>query len=106
MDVHYTEWHITPFRRDDWLEVWRPALDRALAYGAKAAFLTRNEDDPLHIRQVTVWEDREDHQRWWFSDELNALRQQALSYYHKPIDSHWHTQIADATVQASNGSAR
>ena len=106
MDVHYTEWHITPFRRDQWLEIWRPALDRALAYGARAAFLTRNEDDTLHIRQVTIWEDRGDQERWWFSDELSAMRQEALSYYHKPVDSHWHTQIADAAVQASNGQPR
>ena len=67
-----------PFRRDRFLEIWTPALDRALAYGAKAAFLTRNEDDTLHLRQVTVWESRADHERWWFSDELSALRQEAL----------------------------
>ena len=36
MEVHYIEWHITPFRRDRFLEIWRPALDRALAYGAKS----------------------------------------------------------------------
>ena len=37
MEVHYIEWHIAPFRRDRFLEIWPPALDRALAYGAKAA---------------------------------------------------------------------
>ena len=103
MEVHYTEWHITPFRRDRWLAVWTPALDRALAYGAKAAFMTRNEDDTLHIRQVTMWEDRSDYERWWFSDELSALRQEAFPYYHKPVDSHWHARVADAALQSSNG---
>jgi hypothetical protein len=103
MEVHYVEWHITPFRRDRWLEIWRPALDRALAFGARAAFLSRNEDDPLHIRQVTMWESRADQERWWASDELSALREEALRLYHKPIDQHWHTQIADAAVQAADG---
>ena len=87
MDVHYIEWHVVPWRRDAFLEIWRPALDRALAHGAKAAWLTRNEDDTLHIRQVTVWENRADHEAWWFSDELISLRQQALNYYDKPVDA-------------------
>ena len=105
MEVHYVEWHIAPFRRDRWLEIWTPALDRALAYGAQSAFLSRNEDDPLHIRQVTVWENRDDQQRWWFSDELSALRGEALPLFHKPVDQHWHTKIVDAGVRASNGAA-
>ena len=102
-EVHYIEWHVTPFRRDRFLEVWTPALDRALAHGAKAAFLTRSEDDTLHLRQTTVWESRADHERWWFSDELSVLRQEALPYYAKPVEQHWHAQVADAAVQASNG---
>jgi heme-degrading monooxygenase HmoA len=103
MEVHYIEWHITPFRADRWFEIWRPALDRALAHGARGAFITRNEDDPLHFRQVTVWESRVDHERWWFSDELSVLRQEALAYYHKPVEQHWHAQVGDAAVQAANG---
>jgi heme-degrading monooxygenase HmoA len=101
-EVHYIEWHVTPFRRDRFLEGWKPALDRALAYGARSAILTRNEDDTLHIRQVTVWESRADHERWWFSDEVSAMRQSVFSWYHKPIDAHWHAQVASAAV-VSNG---
>ena len=102
MEVHYIEWHIVPFRRDRFLEIWRPALDRALAFGAKGAFLSRNEDDTLHIRQVTLWDNRADQAAWWFSDELISMRQEALSYYHKPVDAHWHARIADAAI-ATNG---
>jgi hypothetical protein len=103
MEVHYIEWHVTPFRRDRFIEIWRPALDRALAYGASAAFLTRSEDDTLHLRQTTKWNSRADHERWWFSDEVSALRQEALPYFAKPVEQHWHAPIADAAVQASNG---
>ena len=103
IEVHYVEWHVVPFRRDRFLRIWRPALDRALAFGARGAFLSRNEDDPLHIRQVTFWTDRADHERWWFSYELSTLRREAHPLYIKPIDQHWHAQILDAAVQASNG---
>lgn len=104
-EVHYIEWHVTPWRRDAFLEIWTPALDRALAYGAKAAFMTRNEDDTLHLRQTTVWDSRADHERWWFSDELSALRQAALSYYHKPVDQHWHARVAEAKLITNGHSA-
>ena len=104
-EVHYIEWHVAPWRRDAFLEIWTPALDRALAYGAKAAFMTRNEDDTLHLRQTTVWESRADHERWWFSDELSALRQAALSYYHKPVDQHWHARVAEAKLITNGHSA-
>ena len=78
-EVHYIEWHIVPFRRDRLVAIWTPALDRALAYGAKAAFLTRNEDDTLHLRQVTVWDSRADHERWkeryrWFFEAMAELQ--------------------------------
>ena len=32
----------------------------------------------------------------------SALRQQALAYYHKPVDQHWHARVADAAI-ATNG---
>ena len=103
MHVHYVEWHIVPFRADRWFAIWRPALDRALAYNARGAFITRNEDDPLHFRQVTLWDDRADQDRWWASDELSALRHEAFNLYQKPIDQHWHERVADAVVQVTNG---
>ena len=51
---------------------------------------------------MTLWENRADQEAWWFSDELISMRQQALKYYGKLIDAHWHAQIADAAI-ATNG---
>jgi hypothetical protein len=100
MHVHYIDWHVNPFRADRWLEIWRPALDRALAFGASASHLTRDVDDPLHFRQVSVWSDPDDFERYWASDELTALREAVLSYYQKPLVMTWHTLTADAAVAA------
>ena len=86
MQLNYIDWHVTPFRADRWLEIWRPALDRALAPSAPApCYLTRAIDDPLHFRQVSVWEDRADFERYWDSDEIARLREEALDYYNKPV---------------------
>lgn len=100
MHVNYIDWHVTPFRADRWLEIWRPALDRALAFGASTCFLSRSGDDPLHFRQVSTWERMEDFERYWASDEIGALREAALSYYHKPVGPVWHRLTAEAAVES------
>jgi quinol monooxygenase YgiN len=111
-EVNYIEWHVTPFRRDRFLEIWLPALDRALAFGARSCFLSRNEEDPLHFRQVSVWDDHADFDRYWASDEISGLRQEALRYYHKPVYPIWHTMTSEAVAgveaaaaEAESGSA-
>jgi hypothetical protein len=99
MHVNYIDWHVNPFRADRWFEIWRPALDRALAFGARSSFLTRSEDNPLHFRQVSIWEDRADFERYWASDEISALREAALSYYHKPVVTGWFSMSAVAAIE-------
>ena len=41
-----------------------------MAFGAKGWSLTRNEEDPLHFRQASVWDEHEDWERYWYSDEI------------------------------------
>ena len=101
MEVHYVEWHVTPFRRDRFIEAWRPALDRALAFGAGSCYLTRSIDDPLHFRQVSVWEDKTDFENYWASDKIATLREEALPLYHKPVLPNWHSLVAEAALDRS-----
>jgi hypothetical protein len=96
-DINYIDWHIHAFRADRWLEIWRPALDRATAFGARSSMLTRDIDDPLHFRQISVWDDHEDFERYWYSDEISALREEALNYFNKPVLPSWHTTTVDAS---------
>lgn len=101
MHVNNIDWHIVPFRADRWFEQWRPALDRALSAGASACYLTRDIDDPLHFRQVSVWENKSDFDDYWASDELSALRQEVMKLYHKPIYPTWHSLVAEAALDRS-----
>jgi quinol monooxygenase YgiN len=93
-DVAVIDWHIHPFRADRWLQAWRPAAARALAFGATSWALTRSVDDPLHFRQTSVWDDREDFERYWASDEVSAIREQVMNLYNKPLAYSWHTLLA------------
>ncbi|HEY8466115.1 MAG TPA: antibiotic biosynthesis monooxygenase [Solirubrobacterales bacterium] len=101
MHVNYIDWHVIPFRADRFLETWRPALDRALAAGATACYMTRDIDDPLHFRQVSVWENQEDFEAYWASDEIAALREKAFSLFHKPVLPSWHSLAAEAALERS-----
>ena len=56
-------------------EIWEPAPTARCAFGAKGWSLTRTIDDPLHFRQASIWESRDDFERYWFSDEIAALRE-------------------------------
>jgi hypothetical protein len=94
--LNYIDWHTNPFRAERCLEVWLPALDRALAFGATSCYLTRDIDDPLHFRQVSVWEDKEDFERYWASDEISAMREAAFGYFNKPLLPSWHSLTAEA----------
>ena len=76
-EVCYIDWHVHPFRADRWFEIWEPAAQRALAFGAKSWTLTRSIDDPLLFRQTTVWDNRDDFERYWYSDEVSATRGEA-----------------------------
>ncbi|MGI9019505.1 MAG: antibiotic biosynthesis monooxygenase [Solirubrobacterales bacterium] len=105
MHVNYIEWRIHPFRRDRWLEAWSPAIERAAAFGAAACYLTRNVDDPLHFRQMSIWSDRADFERYWASDEVAALRQDALNYYNKPVLHAWHAVAGQSVPGAGAGDA-
>ena len=76
-EVNVIDWHVNPFRADRWYAVMLPAVNRASAFGA-TSYLTRTEDDHLHFIQTTVWESREDFDRYWSSDEVAAARERAL----------------------------
>jgi quinol monooxygenase YgiN len=93
-EVCVLDWHIAPFRADRFLDVWEPAAARMPAYGAKSWSLTRAVDDPLSIRQSSVWESRADFERYWFSEEIEQAREAVIDLYDLPLLPSWHMLLA------------
>jgi quinol monooxygenase YgiN len=93
-EVCVLDWHIAPFRADRFLDAWEPAAARMAAYGAKSWSLTRAVDDPLSIRQSSVWENRSDFERYWFSEEIEQARAAVIDLYDLPLLPTWHTLLA------------
>ncbi|MFN8161010.1 MAG: hypothetical protein U0R52_08235 [Solirubrobacterales bacterium] len=88
------DWHVAPFRADRWYELWYPSAAKMPAYGAVAWSLTRSVDDPLAFRQSALWPSRADFERYWFSGEIEAAREEVIDLYDKPLLPTWHTLLA------------
>jgi len=93
LEVCCIDWHINPARADKWFAIWEPAAARALSFGAKDWSITRNTDDILHFRQSSTWESRTAFDRYWYSDEIQAYREEAINYFHKPLLPNWHQLV-------------
>jgi hypothetical protein len=94
LHVCYIDWHVTPFRAERFYEIWEAGAARAMAFGAKGWSLSRSTEDNLLFRQASIWENREDFERYWYSDEVAAIREQAFNYYAKPVLPVWHSLVA------------
>ncbi len=93
-DVSVIDWHVHPHQAERWYAAWLPAAERVLAFGASSHSLTRSEDDPLHFRQTSTWERREDFERYWASDEVAAARREIVSLYSKLLLPAWYSLLA------------
>ena len=92
-EVNRLDWHIAPFRADRWLDLWEPAAAKMPAYGATSWSLTRSKDDPLAFQQTSIWEQRSDFERYWYSEEIAKAREQILGYYDLPLLPAWHALV-------------
>ena len=92
-EVNRLDWHIAPFRADRFLDNWEPAAAKMPAYGAKSWSLTRAIDDPNEFQQTSVWEQRSDFERYWFSPEIENARQSIIDIYDIPLLPTWHTLV-------------
>jgi hypothetical protein len=93
-EVNIINWHVTPMRADRWYAIWRPAFERAAAFGATSYTLTRSEDDHLHFVQTTIWDNRADFERYWSSDEVAKAREDAINWFAKPLLPSWHVLLS------------
>jgi hypothetical protein len=92
-EVCKLDWHIAPLRADRWLDLWEPAAERMPAFGATSWSLTRAIADPSSFCQTSTWENRSDFERYWFSDEIEAVKASIIDLHDLPILPDWHTLL-------------
>jgi heme-degrading monooxygenase HmoA len=93
MDSAQLDFHTTPFRAERFYELYRPAIARPVAYGASGYLFYQVEEDPNHFVHLSFWEDRRGFQRWWLSDEMQAVRQRVDGLYGQPVLPYWNVVL-------------
>ena len=86
-------WRVNPFRGDRFAELWAPAAESALDYGAHAYSFDRNKDDPLKFKQVAYFDTKTEWERYWFSEEISDARTQIAGLHQVPLTYDWYTVI-------------
>jgi hypothetical protein len=88
------EFQATPFRAERFQQLYHPAVERAAAYGSTGHLFFRSEEDPDHFVHMTFWNDRRDFDRYWFSRELQEIRQQVAGLHALPVLPHWNALVS------------
>jgi hypothetical protein len=78
-------WPINPFRGDRFLEVWLPAAEAVLDYGATEWSFTRAIDGRLDFIQTAVFPSKHDFERYWYSEEVSERRVLIAGIYQVPL---------------------
>ncbi len=95
-------WHAVPFRGDKFEDAWRPAAAAALDYGASWWAFYRSKDDPLDFTQVAIFEDKQQFERYWYSEQLAEARAEASGFYEVPVTPLWQRVVATGQVEAAD----
>jgi cation diffusion facilitator CzcD-associated flavoprotein CzcO len=87
------KWAINPFRGDAFAEAWAPAAEAALDYGATQWALYRSKEGMLDFTQTALFPSVEHFERYWYSEEIAAVRVQAAGYYQVPLLPTFHALV-------------
>ena len=79
------KWAANPFRGDAFEEIWLPAAEAALDYGATAWAFFRSKDGLLDFSQWAFFPEAIDFDRYWYSEEIATARAKASGLYQVPL---------------------
>jgi hypothetical protein len=93
MDALQVDYYVTPFRAQRFVDLYRPAIVRPLAYGASGYLFYRSEEDSDHFVHMSFWDDHAGFDRWWFSREMQEVRVAVAGLHGQPLSPKWHTVL-------------
>ena len=93
MNLCYIDWHVTPSGPTAGTRSGsRPPSARCPSAPRAGRSRVRSRTRRL-FRQSSLWEDKADFDTYWNSEEVSAMREEALPYYAKPVLPVWHNLI-------------
>lgn len=87
------DWAINPFRGDKFEALWAPAAEAALDYGATSWALLRSQEGGLDFTQLATFPSKDHFERYWYSEQVAAVRVQCAGLYQVPLLPKFHTIV-------------
>jgi hypothetical protein len=91
-------WSTTPFRSDEFVDIWAPYAAAAVDFGASGYALFRSLEDSQQVTQYAFFEDKDDWDAYWNSERLIKGRQEILGLHSVPALYSWFEIITDGVV--------
>ena len=92
-------WVANPFRGDRFEEIWRPAAEAALKFGARAHLFLRSREDQAKFTQLALFDSKLDFERYWYSEEIAEARAVASGLYQVPVLPTWLALVSAAALE-------
>jgi hypothetical protein len=86
-------WAINPFRGDKFEQLWTPAAEAALDFGATGWALFRSQEGQLDFTQHAYFSTKSQWDRYWYSDEISEAKVSVQSYYQVPLLPTFHSIV-------------
>jgi hypothetical protein len=84
-------WIINPFRAERFRDLWLPAAEAVLDFGATNWALIRSGEDPQQFVQLALFANKFDFERYWYSQEIADYRVQVTGLFQVPVLPAWYT---------------
>jgi hypothetical protein len=81
----HVKWVANALRGDRFQEIWLPAAEAVLDYGATGWAFFRAKDGLLDFAQWAFVPTKEHWENYWYSDEIGEVRAEAVGLYQVPL---------------------
>ena len=88
------KWVANPFRGERFEELWTPAAEAVMHYGATAWAFLRDKDGLLDFTQWALFPTKLDFERYWYSEEISTAREEASGLFQVPVLPTYHILVA------------
>jgi hypothetical protein len=97
-------WSATPFRGDRFAEIWTPAAEAALRYGARGWALLRAKEGGADFIQLAYFDSKLDFERYWYSEEIAAARTEAAGLFQVPVLPEFYELVGEGALAEAEAS--
>ncbi len=91
-------WAINPFRGDKFQELWTPAAEAALDFGATYWDLMRSQEGQLDFTQHAHFPTKDHWDRYWYSEEISEARAGVQNLYQVPLLPTFHSMVGQGSL--------